>query len=986
MTRSIQQLPNTVSTTEIVEVPTTTGFNVGDVVYYQNGNYVSPNVTPSAFANPGTSLTFNINQNAPLPSYIGGSSAVTPTLGSTSASGVGFLGGSNNKSTAVLTNGNIVQVWEQYYGLTNPKAPYFQIVTSAGVQVVAPTAISTTYLMNVTANITVCALSGGGFAVLWINAAGGTAQKPCYAVYTNAGAVTTAATNDTTYSQTTADTQLPSIAPLPNGGFVTLVKNTSGVIYYKIWTSTGTQTVAWTTTGITSITSAFLKIAPAIAVRSTSEFIVADITATTQIKYAIFTAAGATTVAATAITSNYITFASTVWGAIDATILTDGTTYVIALGGLNKVTGFSSEITYIPIPAGNTVGTELPIPTVNLNSNSVATNPPTFVSILGITGGGYVIAFNDSIGSIKYAFFNSSGVATSGTNLLGTLPLNIPNTYVSPFSKLTIIELTGAVNFYFTPDLVTNIPSNVFTVQISESTFLPTYSSTIASVLGTLSSSNASSLSLANSTLTGFKYTLTNQETDLYTVSPTLSASPTLISNTACFATSSCTLTTGQIAIAYVTTGFIVYVNIYSNAGVFQQTLTIGGGYSVQANWVQNFKIVAMASGKFAIIFPASLTTSTLSVYSSSFVATNTLTLTTATSGATNNITIASLTGDNLVVAYANSGGQSRVTVYSNTLTSLYNNASLGSVNIEVSVVGNNYGGFVLMYNTPATPQWTAIAFFQTATTTWSILTTGNNSSAIPSPTTTVNVNAQVLNYSGAGTYSLLVSNSATATSQIVYLYTDYLTPLIVTTGVTTTTSASYVSCAIGQTAYGTNVFAYDNASGSIQIFVGSPSLTQVNSSNTAMNFPSSGGQLTLSTVTPLGASGLGTFPSISPTSGYNCVISFINSNNLPAFLILNAYPFSGNYTITTSQLPNNYVQINPSVGLSGQIGGTLIAGVAATTASAGSTGQLVINGLAQLNSNYSTSNIQSFDFTGQGVDGVRGIVNGRTVNLQGNS
>ena len=88
MTRSIQQLPNNVSSTQVVEVATTTGFNAGDAVYYKNGDYVSPTVTPSSFANPSGSLSFTASATVTAPSnYFGGNPAITPVF-SYSASSV----------------------------------------------------------------------------------------------------------------------------------------------------------------------------------------------------------------------------------------------------------------------------------------------------------------------------------------------------------------------------------------------------------------------------------------------------------------------------------------------------------------------------------------------------------------------------------------------------------------------------------------------------------------------------------------------------------------------------------------------------------------------------------------------------------------------------------------------------------------------------------------------------------------------------------
>jgi hypothetical protein len=80
-------------------------------------------------------------------------------------------------------------------------------------------------------------------------------------------------------------------------------------------------------------------------------------------------------------------------------------------------------------------------------------------------------------------------------------------------------------------------------------------------------------------------------------------------------------------------------------------------------------------------------------------------------------------------------------------------------------------------------------------------------------------------------------------------------------------------------------------------------------------------------------------------------------------------------------------VPITPSPSGTGAVTGAVLTGVAATSASTGTTGQVIINGQAVLNSTYpSTLPAQGFDYQGQGVLGVRGTIINRNVNLQGNS
>ena len=88
---------------------------------------------------------------------------------------------------------------------------------------------------------------------------------------------------------------------------------------------------------------------------------------------------------------------------------------------------------------------------------------------------------------------------------------------------------------------------------------------------------------------------------------------------------------------------------------------------------------------------------------------------------------------------------------------------------------------------------------------------------------------------------------------------------------------------------------------------------------------------------------------------------------------------------VTSGVTQSNTISINPTANVTSNAT-AILAGVALTNASAGSTGQVQINGFATLNSNYTNTAAGAFDFTGQAIDGVRGIYNGKIINLQGNS
>jgi hypothetical protein len=125
----------------------------------------------------------------------------------------------------------------------------------------------------------------------------------------------------------------------------------------------------------------------------------------------------------------------------------------------------------------------------------------------------------------------------------------------------------------------------------------------------------------------------------------------------------------------------------------------------------------------------------------------------------------------------------------------------------------------------------------------------------------------------------------------------------------------------------------------------------------------------------------------IIPNTAFNNVLVYKNYANKVVFSFFNGLPY--NYVINTTSGSTNstYTPITPNTLAQNAVTNTILVGVAATTAAAGSTGQVVINGQAVLNSNYpATLSSQGFDFQGQATLGVKGTILNRNVNLQGNS
>jgi hypothetical protein len=208
-----------------------------------------------------------------------------------------------------------------------------------------------------------------------------------------------------------------------------------------------------------------------------------------------------------------------------------------------------------------------------------------------------------------------------------------------------------------------------------------------------------------------------------------------------------------------------------------------------------------------------------------------------------------------------------------------------------------------------------------------------------------------------------------------------------------TSNPTSYPMMGVGLTGNGNVVMATSyggSSSQSLGIFVSSPQVTwspgqpapyQVSSSsyyapyfnNTVLNINGIVGDIAAQ-------------PRVTPLTGNNCLITFRNTSNYPAYIIVNGSASTATYVVVAGTTVSSLVPV-ASIGNSSTVGiSGVFAGVALTTASAGSTGQLAINGPVLLGSSYTTTATGAFDSTGNAVSGVKGTFNGRSVNLQGNS
>lgn len=956
MTRSLATLPNNTTTSQTAEVYSTTGFTAGDLVYYQGGDYKGAgsltNSNSVVFDN-----TVNVNTSNDF-----GNAAISPVFSTTSATAVGSTGG---KFAAVLTNGNIVQSFVNTGPTagtgTTAQSIYFRIVNTSGVVQVAATRVATnTVQYSFTANVV--ALTGGGFAVVFRNASG----IVSYAIYTNTGTVTTALTTDTGITANSAN-RLEAVA-LANGGFaVATINDATSFMVTRAYNATGVAAYAWTSTGIapTNATSPF-----GLSARSDSSTIVAFVTTSTRVSYYLYDSAG------TLITSNFTGITVAAYPTVSVICLVDGTTYVI--GYIQQTTNFQPSFNLLP--TGNALGSRISIPIANFNSSTTANPVYSQISLLAQASGGFTLVFADFFNTINYAFYNASGTILSGAS-----PTYIPTARACPNFAITLLEISGFVNMYWTVGerLQSQSNPNQSFVQINSTTYaLVSQTSTASTILSSATlPAGTAVVAAATPANTKFYPATTTSNSSTKALGAVVLAT-TSVSTSACQSISSCTLPNGQFVIAYklLASPYTVFASVYSVTGTLVTTITVGAG----ASSLGGVKVAALSSGKFVVGWLYGGSAFYLTLYSSTFTqigSSQSITLNTTYGPTTTNFDIAGLGGntDRYVVAFIiPSSSFAAFSVYDNTNTVVYQNtsASGGNATQNIRVSADHFGGFGISFPISLVMRMNIYTQYDTSlyaatstnfTSSYSSLVSNTQQSSLLYSNNgyyhAVNASGQVIGYH-------FPTNATTTTSLALGSLVNNL--------VTTTAACTQ---ALGLNGNGHVIFVSQNSASLVNIYVllGGVSYNTTGGSSVATVPPNN------TTITATNnATSYGQY-SICPSLGNNFVLAWLDSNNFPTFAIYNALALTTTFTSTVGVTQSNATPISP-VPSTSSVPNTVLAGVAVTGATAGSTGQVAVNGLAQLNSNYPSGTVQSFDFTGQAVGGVKGVINGRTVNMQGNS
>lgn len=940
MSRSITPAPSGSLSPDFITVPSSTGFSAGDYVYQKNGDFGVPVIGAGA-------ANFNATQAAPI-SQQGISGAVT-VVNSVRPFTDTDTGASSGQNAAKLTNGNIVVVART--GVSNYAA--FKIVDTNNNIVVATTMVTTATTARYN-SIGVVALAGGGFVVFFPEAA---TNGVGFAVYTNTGTVTKAYAADTGTGSISTYYPLSGVA-LPNGGFVITVIGVTNQAFLRVFSSTGTVVSGWVAS-TTPVAGTIQRIN--IAARSDSSFCLFYMTSTlNNYRYTVYSANAGGTLA----TGSFVASSAPV--SSDVCCLTNDT---FILGYISATSPFT--MSFVPLPTGNVLGTVVNVPLTNTNTNTAATANSN-IYLKALSSGGFVYLFNDTVGATWYVFYNSAGVSLYGSAVPKLFPYF--QNYLQSASNLGLVEITGYLSVYYYAPFNTGSQASTLGETFNSKIDLTTYniysSTTSSQVVGTAAGTSSgyarsSSLPMKAAALATTTQTL-SANTAIATGS-TYVVPPTFVTNASNNALVSTTLPDGRFAIAYksAVSPYNVTLNVYSIAGVLQNSTVVG---TARAGDAYQMGVTALTGGSIVVAYPTAAPTFAIAQCSSNGAVLTTQTITRGASGWFN---VAGISGDRLAVAYDTNNTTTTVAVYSNALVSLMSPTSAGfpsgapsSVVVKAGPVGFWVGAFVT-----ANFRWQY--FYETSTPNVfapSGNSLGNNTGVdvIGSNWLTVNASNNVcILYPSAATTGRL-SNLSNATSASI---------IQTGSGINVNGSVAYTgnSACVGITGAGTFVYLSSGTTvAGDSNFYGVTGPAMANAGAVPVS-----GRLTAAVTTTSPTYGMQ--PCITPSYGYNAVIAWFDATGALYYAIANAFPYTEYISLTagvTGSAPTTPLNISQSSGY-------YLAGVAVSDCPAGGTGQIQTNGVANLNSQYSTSTaFQGFDFQNPVTVGVKGTAVGRTVTM----
>lgn len=911
------------------------GFSTGDLVYrYPSGYGVMPNGAVSTANFAATADVINYSPSNYSNNFI----TADPTC----------YGGLIDQCAAKLTNGNIVI---SYTGIASGSrfCPCFRIVNENNVEVVALTVVATISADTSTNNsqCSVVALTGGGFAIVYVANGGGGTGTLKWRVYDNSGNVVSAIFSETantfSYNYTTL-----VVESRPNGGFIFgYVNHPGGQFNYQMCNADGSRNGSLITDTRAIVNST--QNAGWITSLSDNRFLIMYCDTSNNNLYWDLRSSTNTSVSSGAV-------AISSYGQGKSVTASKLSTDVIAVYYINNGTVYHVKFT-----PNSTWTTPALIYNAFVSSNSISsyTVPGTDTNIVVSPNGSD--ASNSQTLVMRYMRINGS----AGTLVSSVIVPAFPDFYLY---KMSFVSITGYIRTFFRFGVM-----DLFSSQLActggtgffdiDSTTYALRNGSFNSVTSGTVTSGVDLYNKSGSTPTGASFYSSATTTLTQTISSgAYFKTQTVVNMTASTRFAMAKLNNG---------GFYIVARQTIGAGDLQiaefdalgnQTTTTGvfgsvgdaNANSVYTTVLMNGNIIVSAYNSITSLYKLWLLSPTYTV-----------------------LTTRDVTG----YQFGDQGGAVFPLYYNNRFVLCVYNGGTGFANFVVL----NGSSLATITTTASTATSSSMAYG-----------TGTPDGGFITYSTSINTHAgRVLrfNWQGTGTPdSYVIDTGVRNVTAISVGLNQYPTVMGINqpTGylfmpVQSGSNLAYVTGNVGQ-------------AGNTIIRSFSPSITAVGAArNQALGFNGFGSPVyynaATNTLYRLQPSDTTTqtilasaIPSITSNetnrqtsllglAGGLVVIGICNASDKPTITIINTIGFSYNVPLVANTTPSNPVTIDTSNGFS-------LIGVAASDCAAGGAGQVQTKGTAVLSSSYPTTT-QTFDFTNPVTYGVKGTVSNRVITLE---
>jgi hypothetical protein len=422
----------------------------------------------------------------------------------------------------------------------------------------------------------------------------------------------------------------------------------------------------------------------------------------------------------------------------------------------------------------------------------------------------------------------------------------------------------------------------------------------------------------------------------------------------------------GQIVFGYATTSSQqTKLAVYSSAGVFVASYIVG---SNSVSTVQ-VRMCVLGNGKLVMAWGSANNNVSFAVYSTSYalLASGTSQALfsispSGTNGATEGFDIAALSdADRFVLTYSN-GGQVCSVVINDALGTVQNVGTTGNSSYPGGkVVGAPNGGYVILQQYTSSGSGTQLTSYykvsaSSYTQQYNYTVTGDNFNLGYVTPFAINAQGAVFAYVPRnGAPGSFYATDMPSNSSINVLATVSNSGTNNQGAVATLTDGTFVAVRTDINAPNYSVYAYS---------------------------PYTTAQIIANSITLSGGIGVASPPTpcVCPTFDNGFVCGYKANGDYPAFFIGSTLTAAYTQSIIAGTTIQNAPGLLPS-----QSNGYIFKGVATTTATAGGSGVVQNLGSAQLNSQYPAgTTYQAFDSTGTVIQGTKGTITGRNVNMTG--